>query len=168
VSSRNEASDGTSRADTELDQRTRALVEPLVAQAGLELVELDIRGRTGSRIVRVIVDAEPGVDLDTCAQVSRTLSGAFDDDDVIPGRYTLEVTSPGVDRPLRTARDFERNVGRSVRIWRTAAAIEAGAKGETDGELVEVAGDTITLDLGDDRQVVPLDQVERGKVLLPW
>jgi len=165
----NDTSTGTSsRADAEIGPRMRALAQPLVSRAGLDLIDLEIRGGTGSRVVRVVVDADAGVDLDTCADVSRALSEALDAEEFIPGTYVLEVTSPGVDRPLRTHRDFARNIGRNVRIWRTPAAIEAGGKGEADGELLEVTDHVIRLEIAGDEQVVPWDQIDRGKVLLPW
>lgn len=158
----------STRSDDAIEPRLEALAETVVAEAGLELVELDVRGKTGSRVVRVIVDSDDGVSLDTCAQISRELSEALDADDFIPGRYTLEVTSPGVDRPLRSARDFTRNIGRDVRIWRTREAIDAGAKGEADGALLGVEGDVLTLEVDGDTHHVPLAEIDRGKVLLPW
>jgi len=134
-------------------------VEPVLARHGAELVELRVlRGRT--QLVRVVADREGGIDLDTCARVSNELSRMLDADDPIAGRYTLEVTSPGLDRPLRTAADFRRVLGRRVRIVRTAA--------QDEGTLEEVGEDRVRVATGEGHVDVPLGEIVRAKVVLPW
>jgi ribosome maturation factor RimP len=106
------------------DQSVRAqlfdLLEPVVEKAGLDLEEVVVN-RAGSRsVVRVVVDSDSGLDLDAVAEVSRTVSEALDGaDDVLRGAYVLEVTSPGVDRPLTAPRHWRRNSGRKVKVLRT-------------------------------------------------
>lgn len=143
----------------ELSERVRSLAEPVLARHGAELVEVQVRrGRT--QLVRVVADREGGIDLDTCAAVSTELSRMLDVEDPIPGRYTLEVSSPGADRPLRTAADFRRSMGRKVRIV-TEGSEEVG--------IVEEVGDegvTLAAEAGPVR--VPLAAVKRARVVLPW
>jgi len=99
----------------------QGIVESILAREGLELVELVQRGATGRRVLRLDIDrAGPdGVNVDDCQRVSEALSLALDEADSIPGGYTLEVSSPGTDRPIRTADDIRRNVGRLIAVTAT-------------------------------------------------
>jgi ribosome maturation factor RimP len=91
------------------------LLEGPVSALGYELVDLDIRvGANG--LLRLFIDTESGVTLDDCEKVSRQISALLDVEDPIPGRYALEVSSPGVDRRLRTRGHFERHVNEEVKI----------------------------------------------------
>ncbi len=93
-----------------------ALVQPVVEADGLELVEVTMAKESGRRVLRVTVDREGGVDLDTIALTSQHLSRRLDLEEVSRGPYQLEVSSPGIERPLRTPRDFQRKVGEQVKI----------------------------------------------------
>lgn len=146
-------------ATDELTERIRSLAEPVLARHGVDLVELAVRrGRT--QLVRVVADRESGIDLETCARVSEELSRMLDADDPVVGRYTLEVTSPGLDRPLRTASDFRRVVGKRVRI--------VLADGQREGTLEEVEPDRVRVQTGEGAVEVPLAEVASAKVVLPW
>lgn len=155
-------------SDDALRQTIGSLAAPLVEAAGVEVVDIEVRGHRGSRIVRLIADADDGLDVDTIAQLSRDLGRRLDEDDVVEGRYTLEVTSPGVDRPLRSARQLRRNVGRDVRIVRTREAIDRGEKGEVAGRLAQVADGAVTVTATHEELVVPLADIDYAKVVLPW
>ena len=111
-------------------ERLAGLIEPVIAAAGLELESIRI-GRAGRRnLLRVIVDAEHGVSLDDIAMVSRKVAAQIDAADAMsPGAYTLEVSSPGVDRPLTEPRHWRRASGRLVRVTVAAPAHSAGARG---------------------------------------
>ncbi|GAB3651889.1 ribosome maturation factor RimP [Streptomyces sparsus] len=98
-------------------ERLRALVEPLASERGLDLEELGVSPAGKRRVLRVVVDSDEGVQLDTCAELSREVSAALDEGDVMGGQpYTLEVTSPGADRPLTELRHYRRAVDRLVRF----------------------------------------------------
>lgn len=103
----------------DLDRLT-ALIEPVVDSAGAELVDLEVAGSRGRPIVRAYVDTESGVTLDECARLSRRLERTLEGAGAVPERYVLEVSSPGLERPLRRRRHFERFQGReiSVRLYR--------------------------------------------------
>ncbi|WP_229401142.1 ribosome maturation factor RimP [Micromonospora okii] len=115
--------------------RLRAVIEPVVAAAGYDLEDVAV-SRAGRRhVVRVIVDADGGIGLDAVAEVSRAVSAALDaaeesSGDILAGEYQLEVSSPGVDRPLTLPRHWRRNVGRLVKVT---------ARG--DGQAGQPAGD---------------------------
>ena len=88
-------------------QSIAEIVEPLLQMQGFELVELQLQQRKGQWLVRVFADAEGGISLEDCQRLSRDIGLAFDAEDLIATSYVLEVSSPGLDRPLRTARDFQ-------------------------------------------------------------
>jgi ribosome maturation factor RimP len=96
-----------------------ALVRPVIESSGLELVEARLQRDGGRRVLRVTVDREGGVNLDAISEASERLSRRLDIEDVPWRRYELEVTSPGVERHLRTARDFQRRVGERVKVKAT-------------------------------------------------
>ena len=155
-------------SDDDLPRAVEELVAPLADELGLEVLDLVVKGQRGSRMVRLTVDvadldAEVGVDIDEVALLSRRLEDALDADDLIAGGYTLEVTSPGADRPLTRARDFARNRGRKVRL-----ELAGDGPGELTGELIAVNETTLTLTTDDGDRDVALDDVARGHVVLPW
>lgn len=155
-------------SNDDLAARIRAVAEPVVVEHEVELVEVEVRGAHGSRVVQVVADDEDGLDLDRIADLSRVLGDLLDAEDVLDSKYTLEVTSPGVDRPLRTPTNFRRNIGREVRVVRNRAAIDRGEKGEFTGTLDDVDDEGLTLTVGKDTVTVPHDDVDHGKVVLPW
>jgi ribosome maturation factor RimP len=103
---------------TQADVTTRvsSLALPLLASKGLELVDLEYRREGRTMILRLFIDKEGGITLDDCAEVSREISEILDVEDVIPGHYSLEVSSPGLNRPLKTDADYQRYQGRLVKI----------------------------------------------------
>ncbi|QHY98506.1 Ribosome maturation factor RimP [Streptomyces sp. S4.7] len=98
-------------------ERLRGLLEPLVCANGLDLEEIEVSRAGRRRVLRIVVDSDDGVDLDACAELSRTISTALDETDVMgEDEYQLEVTSPGADRPLTERRHYVRAVGRLAKI----------------------------------------------------
>jgi len=91
-------------------------VLPILSSMGLELADLEYKREGRAMVLRLYIDREGGITLDDCADVSREVSAVLDVDDVIPGRYTLEVSSPGLNRPLKRESDYEKFRGRLVKI----------------------------------------------------
>jgi ribosome maturation factor RimP len=122
-----------------------ALVRPVVESAGLELWEVSFHGEGGRSVLRVMVDRAGGVDLDTIAEVSERLSRRLDLEDFGPQRYALEVSSPGLERPLRTPRHFERSVGWQVKVKTVepigGSKVHQGALVSADAEAIVVASE---------------------------
>ncbi|MGI5215503.1 ribosome maturation factor RimP [Plantactinospora sp. CA-290183] len=120
--------------------RLRAVIEPVVTAAGYDLEDLSV-SRAGRRhVVRVIVDRDGGVSLDAVADVSRAVSGALDEaeaaaGDLVAGEYQLEVSSPGVDRPLTLPRHWRRNVGRLVKVTASGAGHRPPEQRRPDGPV---------------------------------
>lgn len=106
-----------------MEERIRALAQPVAESLGLELVDAAFVSDSGRKVLRVYIDKPEGVTLDDCADMSREFSTVLDVNDPIPQRYSLEVSSPGLDRPLKKEADFARFAGRKTRI-RTKEAID--------------------------------------------
>lgn len=96
--------------------RLTTLVETVVEAAGAELVELQVAGSRGRPVVRAYVDTEGGITLDECARISRMLEDAVESAGIVPERYVMEVSSPGLERPLTKRRHFERYLGSEVEV----------------------------------------------------
>ncbi len=93
-------------------QRVEELLQPIMLEMGFELVDLEFKKAGRSHVLRIFIDKPGGVNLDDCADLSRELSVQLDVEDCIPGKYTLEVSSPGLDRPLKKEQDFIRYQGK--------------------------------------------------------
>jgi ribosome maturation factor RimP len=159
-----------------LRERLIALIEPLVGRLGYELVELEQSSGRGSTVVRLFIDkpplrstgAEPesalgnAVGLEDCERVSREVSALLDVEDPIPTAYTLEVSSPGFDRVLRTREHFARFVG--SRVFVELAAPREGGRRRYTGQLVSADEAGIALEV--DGQRVPVTFAEIGKARL--
>lgn len=99
-----------------LDERVEQIVGPILARQGVELVEVRYLREQGYWTLKIFIDRPDGVSLDDCVRVSRSIEDVLDVEDMIPHRYRLEVSSPGLDRALKTESDFQRFFGRRVRI----------------------------------------------------
>jgi ribosome maturation factor RimP len=146
---------------TTLRERLIALIEPLVGRLGYELVELEHTAGRGSGVVRLFIDRPEGVGLTDCERVSREVSALLDVEDPIPSAFTLEVSSPGFDRVLRTPAHFARFVG--ARVALELAAPREGRRRYT-GTLL--AADEAGIVLEVDGQRVPVSFAEMGKARL--
>ena len=201
---------------TALPSHVQELADRVASGHGVEVLELTLRGQGRGRVLSVILDAEEPVEADVVELVSKDLSRALDEDDPVAGSYTLEVSTPGLSRPLHTRRDFRRQRGHEVTIIRAvssgpgsaaeagdggdagvagatrgdpaAARVErAGSRGSTRGAgeragsdgaergtssirgvVVDADDEAVVLDIEGDRVRVPLSEVVRGKVVLPW
>ncbi|MGY1812193.1 ribosome maturation factor RimP [Blastococcus sp. SYSU D00820] len=133
----------TTRRPDPATSRLAGWIEPVVAAAGYDLEELVVTPAGRRSVVRVVVDRDQGVSLDDVAEVSRAVSAALDDNDGELGRapYVLEVTSPGVDRPLTEARHWRRNTGRLVAV----GVGPAGSVEQVTGRVLAVDADGVTL-----------------------
>jgi ribosome maturation factor RimP len=133
--------------------RVRAAVAPPLAQAGFDVEDVVVRAAGTRTLVQVVVDRDGGITLDDVAEATRVASAALDEADPVKGTYVLEVTSPGVDRPLTLPRHWRRNVGRLVEVKR--------ADGTTLTGRIEAADDeTATVD----SERIPYADVSRARI----
>jgi ribosome maturation factor RimP len=103
-------------AGQSIEERVKALAEPILSSLGLELVEIMQWGGPGRALLRIYIDRPGGVTIEDCERASTYLGHALDVEDPIPFSYTLEVSSPGLDRPLKSLRDYQRAIGKRLRI----------------------------------------------------
>lgn len=140
----------------QLEAELMRLARPILAEAGLELVELAIKGSGNGQVLRLSIDraGSSGVGLQDCQRVSRELSPLLDEAESISMSYVLEVSSPGIDRPIRTADDIRRNTGRQVVV---TATDETGQQRSYRGTL-----------LGSETEQLRLAGKNEGEIRIPW
>jgi ribosome maturation factor RimP len=139
------------------------LIEPVVAGQGYELVDVEWKNESGW-ILRVFIDKPVGgVSLEDCATVSRELSAVLDVEDKIAPAYSLEVSSPGLNRPLKKESDFARFIGKKAKI-RTRRPI-GDTRRNFSGTLVAVAEGKVQIDVGDQVCEVPVVDVEKANLV---
>ena len=155
--------------DSPVATRVFALLAPVVATADVELLDVEWTGGT----LRVVLDHEDGVTTDSLTTVNRLVSPILDQHDPVPGRYTLEVTSPGVERPLRRIDHFRRAIGEDI-IIKTIATVEPR---RVKGELQSVADDSVTVDVVEidgvdltesESRVLALADVSTARTIFDW
>jgi ribosome maturation factor RimP len=143
-------------------ERIEEILAPVLEQQGLELVEITLRVEGGRWILRITIDREEGVQVHHCTAVSRELSVHLDVEDLIPVKYYLEVSSPGLDRPLKDEKDFERFAGRLVKI-KTIRSVSGRKKisgtieGIEDGVVRILLEEGITLE-------VPVEDISSARL----
>ena len=181
---------------TALPSHVQELADRVAGGHGVEVLELNLRGQGRGRVLSVVLDAEEPVEADVVELVSKDLSRALDEADPVAGSYTLEVSTPGLSRPLHTRRDFRRQRGHEVSIVRARPAkagdaVEgrpgaAGPAGTADaatgdgqpgpdpaaasvrGTVVDADDEAVVLEVAGEQVRVPLSEVVHGKVVLPW
>lgn len=144
-----------------LRERLIALIEPLLARLGYELVELEQTSGRSQAQVRLFIDKPAGVGVDDCERVSREVAALLDVEDPIPTAYTLEVSSPGFDRVLRTAAHFERFVG--SRVFVELREPREGRRRYT-GLLQTVSGEGIELEVDRQKVEIPFAQIAKARL----
>ena len=147
---------------TALPSHVLELAERAASTHGVEVLELKLRGQGRGRVLSVILDADGPVEADVIERVSKDLSRALDQADPLQGSYTLEVTTPGLERPLQSARDFRRQRGHEVSI------VRGGVASLVQGLVLDADDQAVTLDVDGSQVQVPLSDVVRGTVVLPW
>ena len=127
---------------TDVDGQIWTLTQEVVSDLGYELVDIELTGNRSRQVIRVYIEKPEGILLADCVVVSRKLGERLDDEDVIENSYRLEISSPGIERPLRKIQDYERYVGHRVRI-----RLKGGVKSKRKiaGKLVEVEGNLVRI-----------------------
>jgi ribosome maturation factor RimP len=148
-------------------ERIRTLAGPILISMRLELVEVEFKRTGREAVLRLFIDKEGGVMLDDCADLSRELSLLLDVEDFIPCEYNLEVSSPGLDRPLKTPADYDRFAGRLVKV-RTYEQFpdDAGNKRKTFlGRLEGLKDGVVVLKLTEGQTAsIPLERVAKANL----
>lgn len=143
------------------------LATPLAQTQGLEIIDIEFRreGTRGGRVLRLFLDKQGGPTMDELSQVSRELSALLDEQDFVEGAYTLEVSSPGINRPLKLPAHFTRFLGKRVRV-RTHELIQG--RRSFLGPLLEVSPDKIVLNQDGARIEIPFALIEKSNYEHDW
>lgn len=144
----------------EIKKRVLKLAEQAAEELGVELFDLELLGK-GKLLLRVIIDREEGVTLDDCERFSRSLEALLDVENPIPVSYTLEVSSPGLDRPLRDLKEFEKHIGKLARII-TAEKIEN--QNLFIGRILDVNRDFVKLSFHGRELDIPSDKISKARL----
>lgn len=144
-----------------IEQRVRELVLPLIEDPATELYDVEYQGG----VLRIVLDRPGGVDMATITAVTRAVSAALDAADPLPSAYTLEVSSPGLERTLRTPAHFAGAVGSAVKL-----KLRPGVEGDRrlQGELTAADEQTVTVTIDGDVRVVRIDDVTKANVHVDW
>jgi ribosome maturation factor RimP len=143
----------------------REILDPLIQEEGLELVDIEYRREGRGKVLRIYIDKEGGVTIGDCTKISRELGVLLDIHDVVPGPYTLEVSSPGLNRALKKPRDFERFKGRKVRI-KTRSSIEGRVF--FIGRLLDFTDNMASVDVDGRTYLIPYEEIERANLELDF
>lgn len=141
--------------------RFYSLVEPIADDFGVELV--DIESLQG--VVRVVVDEPGGLNSQTLVDVTKAISRMVDAEDPIPGRFTLEVSSPGVERPLKRPAHFQRTIGEQISV-KTTPDVEGERR--VEGELVAADGEGITVAGDDGSRTLRYGEIRSARTIFEW
>jgi len=148
-----------------LAEHVRELAEEVIAGTSYFLVDIEVRGHKGTRVVEVYVDSTEDLDHDDLAVVSKELGFLLDVEDVVDGSYKLEVSSPGIKRPLTVPQQYQKNVGRTLRV---RYCIENDEE-IVVGDLQRADDEGIELELASGEQIaLTYDEVQQARIELPW
>ena len=140
--------------------KIQELTAPLVEAEGFELIYAECLKMKSRWMVRIFLDKEGGVTLDDCAEISNQLGDILDVHDVPPGQYTLEVSSPGLDRPLKSMVDFKYRIGETIRV-----EFEDADKKKLTAEIIGVKDNEVELKDEEKTLVVPLSEIKQAKIV---
>jgi ribosome maturation factor RimP len=146
----------------DLIDEIRKVIEPVISALGIEIDDIEFGRMKGRSLLRVYIEKEGGVTIDDCERVSREIEAVLDVEDPIPYSYVLEVSSPGLDRPLRSREDFKRYAGRTIRVI-TRDPIEKQTF--FVGKLVEAGDVDVALLLENNKKVaISYDNISRARL----
>jgi ribosome maturation factor RimP len=151
----------------EIESRLELIIDPLVAEAGLLLVSVDVERRGKRLVVTICLDREGGIDIETCSEMSEEIGRYLDVEDIISENYNLEVESPGLSRVLRKPREFRCFIGRDVEVV-LRQAFEGRQK--MLGKLLDANEEGITIIVEDEEIVFPYQALKKAKLHFeaPW
>jgi ribosome maturation factor RimP len=128
---------------------------------GYLFIEMDFRGDSRNHILEIFIDNEAGITTDDCANLSREISDMIEEENLIESRYRLDVSSPGIDRPLKYIQQFERNIGRSFELQ-----LEDENDSKLEGKLLELDNDDLKFQIKKEVKVINIKNIKSAKVLV--
>ena len=138
------------------------LFEPVVVSMGYELIEIEYHPNPNYGVLRLYIDKDSGVEVDDCSAVSRQISAILDVEDPVPGKFNLEVSSPGMDRPLRRLEDFQRFIGQEAKI-KTGIPFEG--QRNFKGYLSGVEDDLVIIKCESKEVRLPITAIDKARLV---
>ncbi len=145
-----------------IPDKIRELLLPITDQSNAYIVEVTLRGERSSKVIEVFVDSDAGITLEECSQISRALSEKLDEADLITGRYRLDVSSPGLDKPLKLARQYKKNIGRTCSVKFTG---EEKKKVLLEGKLERVTEHSIVIFKAGKKTEIELSSIHEAYII---
>jgi ribosome maturation factor RimP len=140
----------------------QALVQPAIEALGFELVGIEYLPQGGYSLLRIYIDSEAGINIDDCERVSHQVSGLLDVEDVIHGHYNLEVSSPGLDRPLFTEDHFSRFIGQQVKI---RLSVPLNGRRKFTGIIRGMSDGNVELEFDSERVYLPFNTIDKANLV---
>jgi ribosome maturation factor RimP len=145
-----------------MNESLERLIETEVGKFGFQLYDWSLRPSGGRRVLHISLHSDQGVGLDDCAKVSRQLGVLIEEDELIAGRYLLEVSSPGLDRPLNRLWHYEIGIGKKVRLSHES---ESGEVKSLEGIIQGIEGDEVLLEIDDEVIRLKFDSISRARMV---
>jgi ribosome maturation factor RimP len=150
----------------EVVSKIEEIVQRVAASDGIEVVEVEFKGSGGNQLLRISIDKPQGISHADCEMISQQVGTILDVEDIVPGHYTLEVSSPGVERKLLKPTDYSRFQGKKAKI---VLRQPVENQRHWEGKLAGIQESTVSLEVGADRVLrFPLSQVERANLKFEW
>ncbi len=148
----------------ELIEKVREIIEPEIQLFGAELLSLDLKGKPGRFRLYIVADTVDGITIDQCTQISRRILNVPELEEILGTNYILEVSSPGVDWPLKTEREFRLKIGRDLEV----SYFEGEEERKVRGQLMAVDSEAILLKTAGETQRIFYSQIKKAIQALPW
>lgn len=142
----------------------KKLLMPVLENAAVYLVDMELRGKPNSQVLSIYIDTEDGITLQQIADITREFEGILDLEDPIRGRYRLDISSPGIDRPLTEVWQFKKNIGRNLRVTYNSE----DKVSEAVGTLTRVDAQNIWIEEKNKEVQIPLKEIKKAIIKLNW
>lgn len=148
--------------ESKVEQRIKAIVEETIEESkDLFLVQIEVKGTTGNQRVVVFLDGDDGISIDQCSTVSRALGNMMEEEELMGGKYHLEVSSAGVDQPIKLQRQYVKNKGRNLEVETTAGE-------KLEGKLTEVTDQGIVINVKKEDRTMSFTEISQSKVVVSF
>lgn len=145
-----------------MEKRIREIVEAtMIENESIFLVDIVVKGNSGNQKVVVLLDGDEGISIDECSRISRSVGNSIEEEELIGGKYILEVSSPGLDHPLKLHRQYVNNQGRTLSIETTEGE-------KIEGELKQVTDDSIVVEVKKEDRTMSFKEISQSKVVVSF
>lgn len=149
----------------DLVRKISNILQPILDEYECDLVDIEVKGKSSARTIKVYVDKIGGISIQICTRITKQLRNIFelDEEQLKLGNYRIEVSSPGIDRPLETLRDFERHIGKLIEF-----KLSDMPDASIEGELVKIEENVLKINRKGEVVPLPFDSIKSGKIKIQW